>query len=166
MATKTEEKPADETPTVAETMAPEPLGHAKQPTRITQMEHAVMLWHHVAQPGESPEQFMHLATWAHVAKSLQVGHEIIVVAAEGNWRLHLYVRAVGRNEVVVGTVSFAEFGRQEEIVDDVPYAVAWRGPSAKWSVVSKETKAIVKDNFATQEQAAQWVAQHLKALAA
>ena len=146
--------------------APEPVGHAKQPTRLTSMEHAVMTWHHVAEPGEPAEAFGVPASWAHVAKQLQVGHEIVVVAAEGTWRLHLYVRAVGRNEVLTGLIAFTKFGAAETLKDDTPYITSWRGPAKKWTVVSKESNLVVKDNFATQEMAAAWISNHLKALAA
>jgi hypothetical protein len=183
MATKTEKPAPEKTPHDADEkarienpayqvdmdkpeMAPEPIGHAKQPTRLTSMEHAVMTWHHVAEPGEPAEAFGVPSSWAHVSKQLQVGHEIVVVAAEGTWRLHLYVRAVGRNEVLTGLIGFTKFGPASALKDATPYEASWRGPAKKWSVVSKESGLVVKEMFATEEEAATWIRNHMKALAA
>ena len=180
MATKTEKPAPEKAPHEVETteadtlsgahdepeMAVEPIGHAKQPTRLTSMEHASITWHHVAEPGEPAEAFAVPASWAHVAKQMQVGHEIVIVAAEGTWRLQLYVRDVGRNEVLTGLIGYVEFGAARKLADDTPYQAKWRGPAKKWSVVSKESNLVVKDNFSTEDQAATWISNHMKALAA
>jgi hypothetical protein len=141
---------------------------AKPPIRMLTNEQQTHIWRFVAQAGEVPDQFTHDPTvWQNVARQMQQDHEIIIVAAEGTWRLHLYVRAVGRNEAYVGVIGCTEFkNRVEAPTEESPYAAVFGGPGAKYRVVRKSDGDIVKENFQTMDAANAWIKSHLRALAA
>jgi hypothetical protein len=42
----------------------------------------------------------------------------------------------------------------------------WSGPHTKYRVLRLSDKAVVKDGFATKEEAALWLTEHKKAIAA
>lgn len=140
---------------------------AAQPTRLRQQEHVSITWSHVAKKGETIEQMTHPQTFAHCHQQLQVGHEIKVHAADGSWFGELYVRAVGRNEVITAITRHVQFSGGYELTQaDNPYRTEFMGPHQKWCVVWKDGGEVVSSGHQTEQAARQWIANRLKALAA
>lgn len=138
-----------------------------KPTKLLLAEHALVLWHHVPEFGVTFDALLERGYWAHVAKSLRVGHRIEVMAPDGAWWGNLLVRAVGPNEAAVQPLQFVQLGAAETVASaDMPYEVKWRGPARQFGVVRKDDGSVVKDGFQIKEDAARWAVNHLKAMAA
>lgn len=102
--------------------------------------------------------------WALTAYKLRPGDEIIVHTDDMSYRGHLYVRDVAgamgqrlNNRAVVAQLAFDEFGALKREMRTKTHEVRFLGPHSQWSVVSLADDRIVKDQFGTSEQAADWM---------
>lgn len=138
-----------------------------KPTKLFPSEHSVVVYHHAPEFGVTIEDLQKPDYWTHVAPQLRQGHRIEVMAGDGSFWAMLLVRAAGRRDAVVGLLQHVKFGGEvEATVDDSPFEVVWRGPARKFSVVRKDDKEVIRDEFAVKEHAVKWMQNHLKSLAA
>jgi len=137
---------------------------AKRPLKLLPVEHNRMTYFHAPEPGFDPEAMMEPGYWANVSKDLRAGDEIIVVPEDQSWRAHLFVRSAGKVEALVQCLSMVTLG-EDVSTQGGGYEVKFRG-RAKWAVVVVATGEVVKDGLATKEDAAAWMVQHTKAMAA
>jgi hypothetical protein len=117
--------------------------------------------------GTTIEQMLEPVFWAHVARELQPNFEIIVQPDDGSFYQRLFVRSCGANWAIVAPMDRYEFGTAETVIAEVQtHQVMWSGPHTKYRVLRLSDKAVVKDGFATKEEAALWLTEHKKAIAA
>lgn len=138
-----------------------------KPTRLLPAQHEIVTYSHSPEYGVTLDAVMQPEYWAHVAHMLRPGYCVILTAADMSWRAELMVRAASRTEALMGLVSHAEFGAAADVAPDNPdYEIKWRGPARKYSVLRRSDGAVVKEDFQAREQAAQWIKNHLQAMAA
>ena len=137
---------------------------AKKPLKLLPVEHTRMTYFYAPEAGFDPAGLLEPGYWANVSKDLRAGDEILVVPDDQSWRAHLFVRSAGKVEALVQCLSMIALGEEVETQGGA-YAVKFRG-RAKWAVVVDATGEVVKDGLATKEDAAAWMMQHTKAMAA
>ncbi len=138
-----------------------------KPTFLHESKHAVVVYHHSPEFGVPFEDLLRPEYWSHVAAKLRPGYRVEVMAADGSYWGMLLCRAASRTEAIMAPLQFKEIAGAVEIENaEVPYMAKWRGPTAKWSVVRKADKTVVKDSFQVREHAENWIKNALKAVAA
>jgi hypothetical protein len=133
-------------------------------------EHARMVW--VARPaaGTPFETLLEPAYWAHVAKSLQPGHEIVVRPPEGHYYARLLVRDAGALWAKVAVLQKHEFATAaiETATAAGPETDAFeirQVGSLGYCVVRLADKQRVYEGGKTKADAARWLQEHLAAVA-
>jgi hypothetical protein len=116
--------------------------------------------------GTKPEALLEPQYWAHVAPKLRPLDEITAVPDGGAWYARYLVLYATTNEAKVHLLEKVALSEAAPADLASAYESKWRGPSAKFGVVNKDTKEVVKDGFETKDQADAFLAQHVKALAA
>lgn len=108
--------------------------------------------------------------WAHIAepRRVKIGDDIVAVSDDGAWRAHLSVLDVGRVWLKVAELSKHQFEVQQKFGDTEheAYRVEFKGRMHKHAVIRNTDNEIIKGGFATQVEALQWLAGHVKAMAA
>lgn len=138
----------------------------KLPLKLLPAEHYNRIYSVFLPPEAAMEEITAPGFWANVAKELRAGDEIKVMAEDMTWRAVLLIRAVGRVEAMVHVLAYDVMGEAATVsAVDCPYAVKWRGPARKWSVIRKDTQDVVKEDFPAQEAAGRWITDHMKAMA-
>lgn len=99
--------------------------------------------------------------WKHVASTLRPTDRIEVVSEEGTWFAELFVVSVGKQWAKVFPMRFIELSEStpNEQQGVATHAVEWRGPKRKWSVERNSDKEVIKDQFATKDDANAWLQQ-------
>lgn len=138
-----------------------------KPTRLQLAEHVTTNYFHTPEFGVSLEEICAPSYWAHVSRTLRPGDKIELLSPSGDWWALLIVRMSGKVEASVTVLQHVALGDADAIkTPESPYDVMWRGPTAKWGIVRKDDKSVVKDQIDTKEAANQWLANHMKAMAA
>lgn len=136
----------------------------RKPVRLLPATSQVSVFYHAAEPGVAFDSLLHPEYWAHVAKQLTPGARIETAAADGAWWGMLLVRAAGQHDAVVQALQHVELGEADKATPTfAEYEIAWVSPTRKWGVKRLSDKMWVKQDFQTQGQAQQWVANRAKA---
>lgn len=116
--------------------------------------------------GTAREAILHPTFWAHAAAKLRRHDRIEVTDEQGSFLAVLIVRSADRNQAVVAELSYTEIKSPvaAEVVAE-SYTVKYRGPKYKHSVLDAKGN-VVQENFGTAEEAAGWIANRAKAMAA
>lgn len=96
--------------------------------------------------------------WSHVAKRISALDEITVVAYDSAWYGRLLVTFADTKEVRVRLLELHML-QEENITEDriAAYEVQWGGPAAKFRVLRRRDKAVIKDGFPTKEKATEYM---------
>lgn len=138
-----------------------------KPTTLSAAEFAVTAYFHQPAAGVAPEAVIDPEYWAHVASTLRPGNRVEIFAEDGSWWGMLIVRAAGATDAVVQWLDLVSLGKeQNDAVVNAAYEVKWRGPKALWGVVRRSDSAVLQDKFPVRERAEEWLADHMKAMAA
>jgi hypothetical protein len=101
------------------------------------------------------------AYWAHVAKGVALYDTIEVVPDGGAWYAQLLVVGCSKLHVKVQTLIFVKLnGKDEKPATDAPFAIEFKGPQRKWSVIRVSDKSYAKEGFDSKEDAAKWLAEN------
>lgn len=103
--------------------------------------------------------------WAHVAAKLRPFDRIEVREDTGAYWAELLVLSADRLWAKVHVLQCHELDAVQ-VADNAEYEVMWRGPHHKHSVIRKADRSMVKHGFASKAEAATWMANHAKAMAA
>ena len=97
--------------------------------------------------------------WTHIAKTLHISDRIEVTSEDGRMFAEIYVTSVVQNMVRVKLIRHVDLSDTDEIKDDEvsDLEVKFRGQIAKHSVQNMNTKEVIKDGFATNAEAKQWM---------
>ncbi len=130
-------------------------------SRLQFAEHARTEWFVVPEHGTEFEALLDPAYWTHVAALLKPCSEIIVHAEDGSYYGRLLVRDAGRLYAKVAKLQYIELDPVEVQEGAMPpgYAVKFRGPIQKWSVVRGTD--VLKDGL-SKDMANQWLREHLR----
>ncbi len=117
------------------------------------------IWLATADGYATEEDVTNHAFWAHITRLIRPSDEIIVIPANNEWRMHLYVirvDKVGADVAVLSKHDFREIAKEALDGGDV-MAIRWRGPHAQYGVVRKDTGEVVKDGFPSKEMALEFL---------
>ena len=96
--------------------------------------------------------------WAHVSVKLHNTDIIEVMPEDESWFAQLLVRSSSRLHAkceVLHLKTFNDVKKAKEV--EGPFSLKHNGPKAKWCVIRNADKALVKDGFASKENAAAWI---------
>lgn len=136
-------------------------------SRVQLGEHTRSIYEAIAEPGTTESDLIEPSYWAHLASRLRAKDRIEVHADDGAWFAELLVLDAGRAYAKVAVLRFIKLEASvpgNELADMQGHEIKHRGHSAQWSVL--RGKDVLRDKFATREQASQWLAAHLRAVAA
>lgn len=177
MASKTQRTPtpaaaAASAPVHSSAPAPTPAEERKvQPMDAIRFKGAEFVRTHyvcTAHEGTRPEDLLEPEYWAHVSEQMRPRTRVEAWANDGTWMLELVVleagRAWARLQVVAGPHQFttADVAQtQAEMMS--PYAIEYRGPHCKWSVIRKSDRQVLHEQEETRDGASGWLREHMKA---
>lgn len=120
-------------------------------------------------PSESQrfEDLLQPLYWSHVAAKLRAKDKLEILPVDNSYYAELLVISTTPTSAKVEVINFVDFRQKEEeksssSVVGSGYSVHWRGPSAKWSVERNIDKHRVQAQFATEEEANEFLKEHLK----
>ena len=113
--------------------------------------------------GTTPEDVMVPDYWAHHTSGMQAMDLLEVMTEDGAWEGLFRVMFVSKVEARLAKIYVVKHDKfTVEDAQSVSHEVVWRGPVAKFGVVRKDTKEVVKDRFGTKEEAIKFLGDHLK----
>lgn len=136
-------------------------------SRIGLAEHKHTIFFVVPEDGVTEDDILNPEFWAHVSQRMKPCDEIKVYSEDGRTRWHLHVAASGRNWAKVHLLTKHEFksATLDDLADD-GLAVKYRNPHSRYAVIKKASGEVIKDRFDTEDQAATYLREHRKTLAA
>ena len=123
-------------------------------------------WNVVPDDGTLLEDVLERVYWTNVAQKLRPGDILEVHAPDGSYYAELYVRSASRLEASVTPLVVHKFGDEGQEAGDDGLMVKFRNHVAKWGVIRRVDKFVVRDGFQTQEMANEWLADRRKSKAA
>ena len=96
--------------------------------------------------------------WKHIT-TLRPGDRIEIVSEDSSWFAELFVLSNGKGWVKVFPLRHVMLSESEQVAGTATHALEWRGPKRKWSVERTSDKEVIKDGFATKEEANAWLSQ-------
>ena len=146
---------------------------ALKASRFKSAELMRMIYTAVPEHGTEFEEILKPEYWAHVGHTMQPGSRIEVMPEDGSYFAELLVRDCRRLWASVALLRKVDFHDNEQIASQsaggVSYSFQWRGPHAKHAVIRTApagNKDVMKEGFATRDQASVWLATHLSDIAA
>lgn len=136
------------------------------PSRMKECEFERTLWVITAHENTRPEDLMEPDYWTHVAERLKPWDKIEARADDGSWYAELLVLDVSRRWATVHALRIdhlttKDLSLSKALSDD--YAVEWKGPAHKFSVVRKSDGALLHEGEQTKAGAFQWLTNRIKA---
>lgn len=145
---------------------------------LKEQKHLNRTWKITLEEGATPEDMERPGFWANVGTKLTRHDEIVFWTNDGLTYGKAVVRACSRLEAVVAIISQTSFGERVTLSTvNADYAVAFSGEKLMYCVyrmrpsktdpnVRVKDGTPVKSGFQTQEEAARYMASHVKAMAA
>lgn len=135
------------------------------PTKFRLAEYDRNMFSARPEHGTDIEAFMQPEYWAHIAAQCKVFDQIEVIPESGEYYMLFLVVAASRTGLRVKPIVRIDLSDEDEIKDR-DLDVTWKGPVLKWCVTRSADKAVIYDKFASREEAAQKLAEHISAKAA
>ena len=136
----------------------------KLPTIIRLLPHQLVLaeqsrnvWH-VNLSNDAPmlpDDFLKAECYAHVAKQLNKGDHLQVLAEDGEWYAEFVIRSIEGSAVQVGEILYKEFEASGLIAED--YDVEWAGQREKARVIRKSDRRVMVSGLPSKEAATGWL---------
>lgn len=106
--------------------------------------------------------------WTNVAKNINIGDKIEVLAEDNTYYAELIVTNCSpqwvKVKLLLDKVSLCDDGTAEPDGPEVGFDVRWRGPKVKWGVVKKEGNIVLQENLSTRDDAQRWLNEYLKSM--
>ena len=112
-------------------------------------------WTSTVPAGLTPEDVMQPEAWSDNAARFKLGDEIVLIAEDLSYRLHLIVLDRGEHWAKMATVSLIRFGAAAERMPADPgiaFYVRHKG-GPRWGVVRAKDKAWIRDDFLSKDAA-------------
>jgi hypothetical protein len=102
------------------------------------------------------------AFWAHVSAKFHAYDKIEVVPQGGAYYAELLVVNCSGTHAKVAVLQHKELSvkKAKDAPADEVFGVEFKGPQRKWAIIRKADKAIVKEEFASKDEAFAWLALH------
>jgi len=133
--------------------------------RLTTVEHKRRELYADIPAGTAVEDILKPDYWVHYAAEIRPLDIIECFCEDGSWEASLRVFFVSTTEVKAQLRSKTLYNAKEEVSDSDTHEVVWKGPSNKFAVVHKGTKAVVKDGLYPKDKAFEFLREHLQAVA-
>lgn len=127
------------------------------PHQLELAEQARNVWH-VNLSNDAPmlpDDFLKAECYAHVAKQLNKGDHLQVLAEDGEWYAEFVIRSIEGSSVQVGEILYKEFEPIGLIADD--YDIEWAGQREKARVIRKSDRRVMISGLPSKEAAAGWL---------
>lgn len=130
-------------------------------------EYRRSVWTAMAREGITEQELLEPSYWAHNAEKMKMGDRIEVESEDGSVFYELYVKAVGRNWAQVLVMRKFEISSSAELPEEQKeFDIKFKGRISKWCVVRIKDNAMLTEGLESKEEAALWVREHSKAVAA
>ena len=114
------------------------------------------------QVGTTREDMLKPIFWSHVARRLKPMAEIRALPKDGNWYGVYLVTYSDNIQAQLKELAYYPLENSvEPLADSDPFYVEWISPPVKYGIRRKADKAIVKDGFASKDQALAWKRENL-----
>lgn len=133
--------------------------------RIQPVEFMRTIWYVTPENGTPLEAVLDPKYWAHVSWQFKPRDRIEVDADDGSYFAELMVIDAGRLFAKVELLRKHEFTSTEVEGEMSLYEVKWAGRHAKWRVLRKADRVVLKDGFEDRQAADLWAASHSRAAA-
>ena len=133
---------------------------------IQPLQSAITPWSVTPMIGISAEDLLEPEYWKHVADVLLKPDDLIWARSQdGSWWAAYMVLYTGPNFAKLHMLSS---GTLEQVMDadTETHEVLWISPSVRYGVKRKSDKETIKDGFETKAEAADWLNQNIRQLAA
>lgn len=130
--------------------------------KLQQIEMAEVSYRATIPAGVLVEDVVRPSFWKHYAKQLKINDTICALWEDGSQEVDLRVRHVANGEVravIRHHIVYDEVDEADLSTD--AHEVVWKGPSAKWCVINKDTKAVVKDKINSKVEASEYMKTHM-----
>lgn len=135
--------------------------------RFKQAEYVRNTWHIRPEEGVTLDQVLDPAYWAHVAVSLKKGDLIHVLPDNDAYFAELLVMSSQKLTAKVALLRAISLNGDVQVpAEDSGFELKFRGPSARWSIIRKSDREVIKEQMSTKEEAASELEAYLKAFAA
>ena len=95
--------------------------------------------------------------WVHTAGKMHNTDIIEVMPEDESWFAQLIVRSASRLHARCVVLNYKAFDEVKTKDVDGPFIVKHNGPKAKWAIIRRADKALVKDGFESRELAGEWL---------
>ena|SRR3990167_3495703 len=132
-----------------------------------QAEFVRMIWRATVPVGTPIEALKEPAYWSNIASLLQPNARIEVMPEDSAYLVEFIVRSAGPNWAHVEMLRSHVFVSAETVVAGAAkvFDVTWGSPHQKFRVQRMSDKEVLRSGFNTKEEANEWLAANLKALA-
>ncbi len=129
------------------------------PDRIKGAEFARVVYAITPAAGTEVEHLFKPEYWAHVANKLQPHSRIEAISEENTWFAELLVISSGPSWAKVRLLRYAQLEDTfvGETTSENLYEVTWGGVKARFRVVRKSDKVVIKEGFTTKIEAHKWM---------
>lgn len=134
--------------------------------RIQLAEHMRNIWYVTPEPNTPLDALLEPKYWAHVSAKFRPRDRIEVDAEDGSYFAELIVADAGRLFAKVNLLRKYELTPVEMKEISPDFEVRWAGPHAKWRVVRKSDRGLIKEGFENRQEAEMYLQSHVRAMAA
>lgn len=129
------------------------------PNRVREASFMRNIFTATPEPGTSIEEVIKDTYWSHAARLFHPSDRIEVIPEDGAYFLELLITNVDMNRVRVIELRRVILQESVELQEDLAkdYEVKWRGNIKRHCVMRKSDKKLIKENFNTGKEAAQWL---------
>ena len=129
-------------------------------------EHSYRRFDVIVPAGYSARELESSGTWANVARNMEMGDEIRVVAEDYSFVAYLLVTYCQGGRIKTKVIGGADLDIVDQDADeDDQFEVKMRG-RAKWCIIDKASAKVIKSGIATKAVAYKELDDHKRALAA
>lgn len=100
--------------------------------------------------------------WAHVAAKFHVGDKLEIFVEGGAWYAEALITSCSRIHAKLLVLQYEQIDEApvSKETKKEPFYHAYRGTTAKHSVLRTSDKAVVKEGFESRDEAVEWLAKH------
>jgi hypothetical protein len=139
-------------------------------SRFKEASFARTQWQVIAEHGTTLEDIKKPEYWAHVAKQLKITDEITVICEDMTFKVNLDVLDKSNTWAKVFVTDYIDYTEATgETMPEAPqkeFKVKWGGPHVKYQVIRAEDSEVVKEYFATEADAYNYLRDYSKVMAA
>jgi hypothetical protein len=128
-------------------------GKRLTPNRFSLAETRRNIWQIIPEDGTPYELLFDKDYWAAMASKLRPFDRIEVLADDGSFWAELLVLMATKTQAAVMELRKIDISTKEVAQVEEKFAVKWRGPHRKWSVIRSADSSIVRSGFESADDA-------------